>query len=79
MIMRVVVLTVFEDHASIVEAICAGADGYLLKRTSAQELLTPAPRDPRRRLPAVCRRCAHRARARPPCQRAYAPPRGRTH
>ena len=35
----VVVLTVFEDRASIVEAICAGADGYLLKRTPADELL----------------------------------------
>lgn len=36
----VVVLTVFEERATIVEAICAGADGYLLKRTSASELLT---------------------------------------
>lgn len=35
----VVVLTVFEDRASIVEAICAGADGYLLKRTPADALL----------------------------------------
>jgi DNA-binding NarL/FixJ family response regulator len=35
----VVVLTVFEDRASIIEAICAGADGYLLKRTSADNLL----------------------------------------
>jgi len=33
------VLTVFEDRASIVEAICAGADGYLLKRTPADALL----------------------------------------
>ena len=37
--LTVVVLTVFEDRASIVRAICAGADGYLLKRTSAAELL----------------------------------------
>jgi DNA-binding NarL/FixJ family response regulator len=36
---RVVVLTVFEDRDSIVEAICAGADGYLLKRTPSDELL----------------------------------------
>lgn len=36
----VVVLTVFEERATIVEAICAGADGYLLKRTPAAELLT---------------------------------------
>ena len=35
----VVVLTVFEDRANIIEAICAGADGYLLKRTSADSLL----------------------------------------
>jgi DNA-binding NarL/FixJ family response regulator len=35
----VVVLTVFEDRSSIVEAICAGADGYLLKRTPADSLL----------------------------------------
>jgi DNA-binding NarL/FixJ family response regulator len=36
---RVVVLTVFEDRATILEAICAGADGYLLKRTPADGLL----------------------------------------
>jgi DNA-binding NarL/FixJ family response regulator len=35
----VVVLTVFEDRTNIIEAICAGADGYLLKRTSADSLL----------------------------------------
>ena len=35
----VVVLTVFEDRVSIVDAICAGADGYLLKRISAGRLL----------------------------------------
>ena len=35
----VVVLTVFEERTTIVEAICAGADGYLLKRTGAAELL----------------------------------------
>jgi DNA-binding NarL/FixJ family response regulator len=36
----VVVLTVFEERATIVAAICAGADGYLLKHTSAADLLT---------------------------------------
>jgi DNA-binding NarL/FixJ family response regulator len=36
----VVVLTVFEERSTIVQAICAGADGYLLKRTPAPELLT---------------------------------------
>jgi two-component system, NarL family, nitrate/nitrite response regulator NarL len=35
----VVALTVFEDRSSILEAICAGADGYLLKRTPADQLL----------------------------------------
>jgi DNA-binding NarL/FixJ family response regulator len=35
----VVVLTVFEDRGNIIEAICAGADGYLLKRTPADALL----------------------------------------
>jgi DNA-binding NarL/FixJ family response regulator len=34
----VVVLTVFEDAATVLEAICAGADGYLVKRTSALTL-----------------------------------------
>jgi DNA-binding NarL/FixJ family response regulator len=35
----VVVLTVFEDRTSLVEAITVGADGYLLKRTSATMML----------------------------------------
>jgi DNA-binding NarL/FixJ family response regulator len=35
----VVVLTVFEEPGVILEAICAGADGYLLKRTAPEELL----------------------------------------
>jgi DNA-binding NarL/FixJ family response regulator len=33
-------LTVFEDPRAILQAICAGADGYLLKRASAKELVT---------------------------------------
>jgi len=36
---QVVVLTVFEDRETLLEAICAGADGYLLKRTPGEELL----------------------------------------
>jgi DNA-binding NarL/FixJ family response regulator len=36
---QVVMLTVFEDRASLLQAICAGADGYLLKKTPAHELL----------------------------------------
>ncbi|MGH7550760.1 MAG: response regulator [Gemmatimonadota bacterium] len=35
----VVILTVFEDRVSIVQAICAGADGYLLKSTPADRIL----------------------------------------
>ena len=35
----VVMLTVFEDRARLVEAITAGADGYLLKRTPAAVLV----------------------------------------
>jgi DNA-binding NarL/FixJ family response regulator len=36
---RVVVLTVFEEPGAILEAICAGADGYLLKKARARELV----------------------------------------
>jgi DNA-binding NarL/FixJ family response regulator len=35
----VVTLTVFEEPRVILEAICAGADGYLLKRTPPSQLL----------------------------------------
>jgi DNA-binding NarL/FixJ family response regulator len=38
----VVMLTVFEDPPVIVRAICAGADGYLLKKTGPDELLAHA-------------------------------------
>ena len=38
--LSIVVLTVFEDPVTIVEAIVAGADGYLLKKTPATELLS---------------------------------------
>ncbi len=37
--MPIVAFTVFEEPDRIVDAICAGADGYLLKRTSADELV----------------------------------------
>lgn len=36
---NVVMLTVFEDNDRVFEAICAGADGYLLKKTSPVKLL----------------------------------------
>ena len=37
--LKIVVLTVFEEPSAILEAICAGADGYLLKKARARELL----------------------------------------
>ena len=37
--MRVVALTVYEGRSTILEAICAGVDGYLLKRTPADRLV----------------------------------------
>lgn len=36
---RIIALTVFEERSTIVEAICAGADGYLLKRTPADRII----------------------------------------
>jgi len=36
---RVIMLTVFEEPRTILDAICAGADGYLLKKTSARDLV----------------------------------------
>lgn len=38
--LAIVILTVFEEPTTILEAISAGADGYLLKKTSATELLS---------------------------------------
>ena len=35
----VVTLTVFDEPSTILEAICAGADGYLLKKTSMADLI----------------------------------------
>lgn len=35
----VIALTVFEEPKTILDAICAGADGYLLKKTPARELI----------------------------------------
>ena len=37
--MRVVVLTVFDEPARVLAAICAGADGYLLKSSTSDELV----------------------------------------
>jgi DNA-binding NarL/FixJ family response regulator len=38
--LAIVILTVFEEPTTILEAISAGADGYLLKKSNANELLT---------------------------------------
>lgn len=37
---RVLMLTVFEDAAKITQAICNGAQGYLLKNSSIEEIIT---------------------------------------
>jgi DNA-binding NarL/FixJ family response regulator len=37
--LRVIVLSVFEDPANVLAAICAGADGYLLKGVSSEEMV----------------------------------------
>lgn len=37
--LRVIVLSVFEDPANVLAAICAGADGYLLKSVSSDEFV----------------------------------------
>ena len=37
--MRVVVLTVFDEPAKVLAAICAGADGYLLKSSGSEEII----------------------------------------
>jgi DNA-binding NarL/FixJ family response regulator len=37
--LRVIVLTVFDEPANVLAAICAGADGYLLKSSGSEELI----------------------------------------
>ncbi|MHB8679994.1 MAG: response regulator [Rudaea sp.] len=37
--LRVILLTVFDEPARVLAAICAGADGYLLKSSTGQELI----------------------------------------
>lgn len=36
--MKVVILTVFDDHDRVFRAVCAGADGYLLKTSSIERI-----------------------------------------
>lgn len=36
---RIIVLTVFEDNQNVFDAICAGANGYLLKKSSPQQIV----------------------------------------
>jgi DNA-binding NarL/FixJ family response regulator len=40
--LKVIILTVFEEPAVILEAICAGVDGYLFKKSSDLDLLDQA-------------------------------------
>ncbi len=35
---KIIMVTVFEDSTAILQAICAGADGYMLKKSSAKDL-----------------------------------------
>jgi DNA-binding NarL/FixJ family response regulator len=37
--LRVILLTVFDEPARVLSAICAGADGYLLKSSTSRELI----------------------------------------
>ena len=36
---RILMLTIYEDDAQVFQAICAGADGYLLKKSTPAEIL----------------------------------------
>lgn len=36
---RIIVLTVFEDNQNVFDAICSGANGYLLKKSSPQQII----------------------------------------
>ena len=36
---KIIVLTVFEDNQNVFDAICAGANGYLLKKSSPQQII----------------------------------------
>ncbi len=36
---RILMLTIYEDDAQVFQAVCAGADGYLLKKSSPIEIL----------------------------------------
>ena len=36
---RVVMLTVFDDHNKVLQAVCAGASGYLLKTSSVEKIV----------------------------------------
>jgi DNA-binding NarL/FixJ family response regulator len=36
---RIIVLTVFEDNQNVFDAICSGANGYLLKKSSPQQIV----------------------------------------
>lgn len=75
---RVILLTAYEDEDEVVAGIRAGADGYLLKGTSAEELVRAVLTENRREMvlsPTVARMVANRL-CRDATQAAYAPARG---
>src|SRR5215212_1998860 len=36
---RIIMLTVFEDNQNVFDAICAGANGYLLKKSTPEQII----------------------------------------
>ena len=37
---KIIILTVFEDNQNVFDAICAGANGYLLKKSSPEQIIS---------------------------------------
>src|SRR5688572_30497809 len=37
---KIIMLTVFEDNQNVFNAICSGANGYLLKKSSPEQIIT---------------------------------------
>jgi DNA-binding NarL/FixJ family response regulator len=73
---EVLMLTVFDDDDKVFRAVCAGANGYLLKKTPPEELLAAivalhygaAPMTP-----AIARKVLHLFRRNPPAKAEAAP------
>lgn len=76
---KVLVFTVFEDRASVVNALRAGADGYILKDASADQLLAHVHATLAGETPISARAASHllslvRSEPPPPVASADAPP-----